>query len=104
MKKIILITGSELRHDYFRLKISSSENIDVIRTYCESKKNSIENKIKSEQNKILRETHLNNRKKSEIIFLEGVGYGNWKEKGWTYGKDVEETIIYCEIEKGVKLD
>ena len=35
-KRIVLLTGSELRHDFFRKFIASTNKIDVILSYCES--------------------------------------------------------------------
>lgn len=34
-KKIIIITGGELRHDYFRIKLSNIPGIETLRTYSE---------------------------------------------------------------------
>lgn len=35
MKKIVILTGNELRHEFFRKKIASSKDINVLQTFCE---------------------------------------------------------------------
>ena len=35
MKKIVILTADELRHDYFKIKFASEDNIDVLKTYCD---------------------------------------------------------------------
>ncbi len=69
MKKIILITGSELRHEYFRKFISLQNGVNVIATFCESKIGSIEQIVKEQDFNNLRRDHLSNRLTSEIEFF-----------------------------------
>lgn len=69
MKKIILITGSELRHKYFRKFISIQNGINVIASFCESKKGSIEQIVKDQDFNDLRTEHLSNRLSSEMEFF-----------------------------------
>ena len=35
MKRIVILTADELRHDYFKLKFSLDDNIQVLKTYCD---------------------------------------------------------------------
>lgn len=41
MIKIIILTGSELRHQFFRTAVAAAEGVEVIRTYCEGMENTI---------------------------------------------------------------
>jgi len=68
MKTVVILTGSELRHTYFRKKIALSENINVLKTYCESVDNLIENGTK-EESWVRRKKHLLAREQSEIDFF-----------------------------------
>ena len=43
MKRIIILTGSELRHTFFRKYIALFENINVVATYCEGLEKSLTN-------------------------------------------------------------
>ena len=47
MKRIIILTGSELRQTFFRKYIALSENINVVATYCEGLEKSLTNINKS---------------------------------------------------------
>ncbi len=33
--KIVILTGSEIRHEYFRKKLASEKQISVLTSYCE---------------------------------------------------------------------
>ena len=46
--KVVLITGSELRHEFFRKFIASNSQIKVLATYCESEKGNLLSRIASE--------------------------------------------------------
>ncbi len=65
-KSVILLTGSELRHEYFRKLIASTKHIDVISSYCESTKGSaIELKYNKDKNHQFRRKHLISRDEIE---------------------------------------
>lgn len=68
--KVVLITGSELRHEFFRKFIASNSQIKVLATYCESEKGNLNQIIESESTNSLRRQHLNARKITENDFLE----------------------------------
>ena len=36
MTRVVVLTGSELRHDFMRMAIASGDEVDVVRSYCES--------------------------------------------------------------------
>ena len=40
-KRIVILTGSELRHRFVRKALGLSPGIDVLRTYCEGMQNSL---------------------------------------------------------------
>lgn len=70
MKKIVILTGSELRHRYFRQFLSCSKYIKVLKSYCEGEEKSLKNLIlKSSQEKDLRIQHLNQRECYEREFF-----------------------------------
>ncbi len=69
-KKIIILTGSELRHEFFRKYLASADQIEVLATYCEGKEKSLANLIGDEEdNESLRMAHLRNREQSEEDFF-----------------------------------
>lgn len=68
--KIVLLTGSELRHDYFRKEIAKNVKIGVVSSFCEGKEKSLENLIKKDKGSSnLMRRHAEERKKSEEIFF-----------------------------------
>lgn len=69
-KKIILLTGSELRHDFFRMFIAHDEDIEVLASYCESKKGSLNSIVQLEENNSIRTQHLIIREIVEKDFFE----------------------------------
>lgn len=71
MKNIIILTGTELRHDFFRKYISSCDGINVINSYCEGTENNLTDYTESiKVGNELRINHLNNRLQSERDFFE----------------------------------
>ncbi len=70
MKNIVILTGNELRHQYFRKKLSNDKNINVITSYCESESNSLENRInKDELSSNLMKKHVKTRTQVENDFF-----------------------------------
>ena len=64
------MTGNELRHVYFRKKLSQNREINILRTYCESDTNSLENRVKSNINSSeIEKMHVEARKQSENDFF-----------------------------------
>jgi methionyl-tRNA formyltransferase len=70
LKTLILITGCELRHEFFRKFISTDSEIKVVKSYCESSIKSIENVVSKDSNNQLRKSHLEARSKSEKYYFE----------------------------------
>ena len=71
MKKIIILTGDELRHKYFRVKMSNDKRFDVIRTFCEGDELSLKNRIlKHNDSTWLELNHAYARDQSEIDFFQ----------------------------------
>ena len=69
MKRIVILTGSERRHTYFRLFMALSPRYQVIRTYCEGLEKSLEATIAPEVRKEWRMRHLAARQQSEADFF-----------------------------------
>ena len=68
--KIIIFTGNELRHKFFRQVIASNDKISVLKSYCENdsdslSKRTLENKYSSE----LEISHVKEREKSENFYF-----------------------------------
>ena len=69
-KKVILLTGSELRHDFFRKFIANDKEIEVLATYCESQKGNLQEMVKREEgSNSLRVNHLDARSTTEFDFF-----------------------------------
>lgn len=69
MKKIILLTGTELRHEFFRKYLGKSPELEVVGTYCESPMDS--GKLTNHGGESdLRKKHLEARLQSEIDFFK----------------------------------
>lgn len=68
--EIIILTGSELRHEYFRKRIAIDKNIKVLKTYCEGTEKSLDNRIKQTPNiSIIEIQHVKARTQSEKDFF-----------------------------------
>ena len=68
---VITLTGNETRHKYFKVKLSLSENINVIKTYAESNESSLLNRVvnnKSSSN--LERHHVVARDQSELDYFQ----------------------------------
>lgn len=68
MPRVILLTGSEIRHAFFRKFLAKLPDINLVRTYCETPI-SIEVLIKGEDKKDLRSLHLQARTQAEEDFF-----------------------------------
>jgi methionyl-tRNA formyltransferase len=69
-KRILIITGSELRHEFFRKYLSLSASFNVIKTYCESETNSIRNIVADAADNLARRKHLAMREQTEKDFFQ----------------------------------
>lgn len=69
MKRIVILTGSELRHTFMRKFLALSEDIQVIQSYCEGLEKSLPAIVAGEPETTLRMNHLANREQSEQDFF-----------------------------------
>ena len=68
--KVIILTGNELRHQYFRTVKSNDSRFDVLAAICEGTENSLENRIEKAPNSTRLETfHVSARTQSEKDML-----------------------------------
>lgn len=68
-----MLTGSELRHKYFRLKVACEDDISVLATYCEGDEDSLKNKtIQDVTSSELQKLHFAAREQAERDFFEEV--------------------------------
>jgi hypothetical protein len=69
--RIIILTGSEFRHNFFRKYIASQSGIDVICSFCESQDGNLQQVIASDikESAELRNLHLMMRDKTEQDFF-----------------------------------
>jgi phosphoribosylglycinamide formyltransferase 1 len=67
--KIIIITGSELRHTFFRKWMALQEGFEVVRTYCEGLEKSLATLVEAQAGNELRRMHLRAREQSEEDFF-----------------------------------
>lgn len=68
--RIVILTGSELRHSYFRLRLAEDSRIKVIQSICESVTGNVQSKVHSTRDKNnLRIKHLKNREETEAYFF-----------------------------------
>lgn len=70
MKKIIILTGSELRHDFMRKFVALADDIEVIASYCERSKQSVYDVFEKDMENDLRKKHMLARERSEKDFFE----------------------------------
>jgi len=71
MKRIVILTGSELRHEFFRKYVALHKDIEVINSYCEGQEKSL--RAITEQDKEdndIRLKHLSARERTEKDFFE----------------------------------
>lgn len=71
MKKVVTLTGTELRHTFFRLGIAASEGIDVLRSYCEGLEKSLRTRTEARgaEKFEIGLAHLDAREQSEEDFF-----------------------------------
>lgn len=69
MKRIVILTSNELRHEYFRKVLANHSKISVLRSYCESSEKSLKNTIHQQEQNTLRIKHLSGRDSSEKEFF-----------------------------------
>lgn len=70
MKKIVILTGSELRHDFVRIFIALDPNIEVVASFCEGVGKSYKVFVEKQTDTEMRTKHLIAREQSEKDFFE----------------------------------
>ena len=58
--KLIILTGSETRHAFFRKKIAFDPRIEVLSTYCEGDELSLENRVAKNDKSTIELLNINN--------------------------------------------
>ena len=73
MKSVVVITGDELRHKYFRIALANDDRFKVVSTYCEGVELSLEARTnKNPNSSLLEKLHVSARKQSEDDFFEAI--------------------------------
>lgn len=95
--KVVILTGDEIRHQYFRLKVSNDRRIQVLASYCEGVEKSLANRINSNIDSTLMEKlHVTARTQSEQDFF-GDSINSLEDKSnpikLVKGKINEELIV-----------
>ena len=69
--KIVVLTGNEIRHKYFRKKISNDSRFDVIASFCEGVENSLEQRTyTNSKSSPLEKLHVDSRTLSELDYFQ----------------------------------
>lgn len=69
MKRVVILTGSEARHTFFRKYIGRSAEITVCQTYCEGLERNLAALVADQEDNTLRSRHLAAREQSEADFF-----------------------------------
>ncbi len=67
-KRIVILTGNDLRHQFFRKKLALTNGIEVVQSFCETVKHIISEEFTEETK--FRHKHLEARHQSEKDFFE----------------------------------
>lgn len=67
----MILTGSELRHEFFRKTLAASPRIHVLSSYCETQESDLRSQVEaSREDQHFRLMHLNARAESEILYFQ----------------------------------
>jgi len=70
-KRIVVLTGAELRHAFFRKYLALQPGVEILRSYCEGVEKSLQNLLRQEEgDKTWRKRHLQARDCSERDFFQ----------------------------------
>ena len=69
MTRIVILTGSELRHTFFRMRLALAQGIEVAQAYCEGAEKSLAAVVAAQSDTPLRDKHLAQREQSERDFF-----------------------------------
>jgi methionyl-tRNA formyltransferase len=68
--KVVILTGSETRHDYFRKKLATDNRITVLASFCEGTEKSLEQRVRKDKNSSpLELKHVQARLQAETDFF-----------------------------------
>jgi len=100
MKRIVILTGNELRHEFFRKYLAQDWNISVVRTFCGAGEGPLKSALPKDESGQLRAKHLLMRHQTEIDFFQlycetSDDYSNprWIERGSINETEYLEEII-----------
>jgi folate-dependent phosphoribosylglycinamide formyltransferase PurN len=68
MTRVVVLTGSELRHDFMRMAIALADGVEVVRSYCETTEGTVLDKA-YESGSEIRISHLERRDRIENDFF-----------------------------------
>ena len=67
---IVILTGSEIRHEYFRKKLASDKRVSILASYCEGAEKSLDNRMRhNPETSELEIQHIEARQQSETDFF-----------------------------------
>ena len=85
----MILTGSELRHKFFRNTLAASSQVNILSSYCESHETNLRRQVEaSQENNELRLRHLKARAESEALYFQesvSTGIDNSKPIELNYG-------------------
>tara|TARA_B100001248_G_scaffold250487_1_gene224647 strand:- start:42729 stop:43598 length:870 start_codon:yes stop_codon:yes gene_type:complete len=101
LTKIVILTGNEIRHKYFRTYISNNKNFECLATICESNHGSLKNRLKKNTNvSNIEWQHVLMRQRSEIKYFSKYIRSNkdlsnpyFIKKGDINNQDIVDLII-----------
>ena len=108
MKRVVILTGSELRHKFFRNTLAASSQVNILSSYCESHETNLRRQVEaSQENNELRLRHLKARAESEALYFQesvSTGIDNSKElKNLNKGSISLFTIKNIKIENNLLI-
>lgn len=73
MKRSVILTGAELRHDFFRTALAASPHLHVLNSYCENRENDLQHQVEADPpSNSLRLQHLEKRAESEQFYFRSL--------------------------------
>lgn len=70
IKKVVILTGNETRHEFFRKYVASKKGISVLASYCEGIEASLTHRVVELSETDVQKRHVENRTQSEADFFE----------------------------------
>lgn len=98
--KVVILTGDEVRHQYFRIRVANDPRFEVIASYCEGSERSLLNRAREQQNSSRLEIqHLEARSQAEKDFFGGYidQSGDYSQPRRIAKGDINSANIVAEI-------